>query len=147
MQAGAFGGGYFAASFNYHFTASITLTGSTPAGNYGAWSQIAIPSSYVRWIVLQIYDNSATNVTMMQLGLGAAGAEVPFQPVVVVSGGGGGGTAILAFSFLWQATHVMMPPYNLTFPVSLASGTRLSARIQHGVSAGATVKLHASLWG
>ena len=140
MNAGSFGGGFFQPAFTYRYTNIVPLTaGAVFPGQYGAWVQLAAATKRVRWMILQIFNNSAATPYFTQLGTGLAGAEVVIQP----TGGGGGPGGFLA---QYDAVGAVQYPWNYSFPVSINPGTRLVARTAAN-GAGETLNLHVSLWG
>jgi hypothetical protein len=104
---------------------SITVTANTSAHTKGSWSQlIASTSANVSLIYLSVnsVNTSATNTaTLLDIATGASGSETAIASNIAVGGA--------SFSIV------------IPLPVKIASGTRVSARIQSVVTGGKTAAL------
>ena len=131
-----FGGGYFFRSFTFTTVYQIGLQSSGVLGVPGAWFQLVDPTPQGRWMQL-LLSNPTAGVTLYltQLGLGALGAEVAWQPI-----GGLGG-----FPAEFDAVTVQNP-WIYSFPISLQPGQRLAARTMIGPALVQWITLTACIW-
>lgn len=105
-------------------SAATTVTANTAAHTKGAWTQvIASTTANTSYIYVNATAVSAAGVntaTLLDIATGASGSE----------------TAIVSNIAIGSANNV-----SISFPYKLASGTRLSARIQSVVTGGKTASV------
>lgn len=137
MIAG-FGGGFFFGSFTTtQGFGQYVIVPSGAVGVYGAWSHI-LPiklTSGGRWLMLQIYPQDYGSVYELQIGLGPAGAEVPFQP-----------TDGTGFYLDWFDTIKWTVPNVISFPVNVGVGQELSLRCWSDPPSGPALSVYIYLW-
>lgn len=101
-----------------------TVTANTAAHTKGAWTQIiASTASNVSYIYVSVAANNGSginNATLLDIATGASGSETAIVSNIAIGSSSG-----LVFSF----------------PYKLASGTRLSARIQSVATGGKTASV------
>lgn len=111
-------------------SAQVTLTANSSAHTKGSYSQvIASTSANSSFLFVQVYNinTSATNTAvLLDIATGSAGSETNIASNIAV--GGAAATAGLAGLFVG-------------LPVKIASGTRISARIQSVVTGGKTAAI------
>lgn len=116
-------------------SALVTVTANTSAHTKGSWSElIASASANASLLVLLAQDVSAvaTNTaTLLDLGTGASGSESAIASDIAVGG---------------AITTAGPTGVCVSIPLKIASGTRLSARIQSVVTGGKTATVQAFLF-
>lgn len=147
-----FGGGFFFEPFNQTVMAYTTAVAGLP-GAPGAWTVLLDPTPRGRWLQIALHTSGLNvGVYMVQLGLGPAGAEVPWQPAIYYSGGVlqpiadgvGFWSDVRAFFDGVGTVNRPVPPSSYSFPISLQRGQRLSCR-SIGV-AGQAVPVQVLIW-
>jgi hypothetical protein len=112
----------------------VTITANTSAHTKGSWSElIASASANASLLVLLVQDVStgaANTATLVDLATGASGSESAIASNIAVGG------AITTTGPTGVCTAI---------PLKIASGTRLSARIQSVVTGGKTATVQAIL--
>jgi len=107
-------------------SSTVTVTADATAHVKGAWSElVASTSANASLLILRVAGIPANNVntaTLLDIATGASGSESAFISNIAVGG----------------AEEVAIP-----LPVKIASGTRLSARIQSVVTGGKTATVEA----
>lgn len=102
-------------------SSAVTVTANTSAHTKGAWSElVASTSGNASFLVIRvtgIFANNVNTSTLLDIGTGASGSETALISNIAV-----GGAQDLPI-------HI---------PIKIASGTRLSARIQSVVTGGKT---------
>jgi len=115
-------------------SAITTVTANTTANTKGSWTQLVASSSgNTSFIVVQANSISATatnTATLLDIGTGASGSETTIIGDVAV---GAAGSASQGVSNIYGV------------PFKVASGTRISARIQSVVAGGKTASITAFL--
>ena len=112
----------------------VTVTANSTAHTKGSWTQlISSTSGDATFVVVEVTGVQTSTVdtaTLLDIGTGASGSEVALIPDVAVGGAAsiGGGVARFAFQV----------------PIKIASGTRISARIQSVVTGGKTATV--AIW-
>lgn len=99
---------------------SATVTADGSANTKGAWTEVVAATSGAATFVILGVQVSAAGVntgTLLDLAIGGAGSEVAFLENLPVGSAASAGTAFFG-------------PYQVPLPVSIASGARVSARIQ-----------------
>lgn len=113
----------------------VTVTADTAAHTKGAWTQIiASTSADATLVLLDVSGVGASGVasgTLIDLALGGSGSEVAFLSNLPV----GSASAVLGATAAFQ----------VPLPVSVPSGSRISARIQSVVTGGKTATVAVSL--
>jgi len=113
----------------------VTVTADTAAHTKGAWSElIASTSANASVLFLLVQDISvsgANTATLVDLATGASGSEAAIASDIAVGG------AIATVGPTGICT---------TIPIKIASGTRLSARIQSVITGGKTATVQAILY-
>jgi hypothetical protein len=113
----------------------VTVTANSSAHTKGAWSEvIASAGADASLLVLLVQDISASGTntaTLLDLGTGASGSESAIASNIAVGG------ALTTAGPLGVST---------TVPLKIASGVRLSARIQSVVTGGKTASVQAFLF-
>lgn len=113
-----FGGGFFFAPFNNTATyGNVALTNGALPGVPGAWVEVTAASIQGRWLQIDIFNPSVANSYAVQLGTGAAGSEVLWQPTTGLGG-------------FWAEMPALTvhPPRSYSFPITLQPNTRIAAR-------------------
>lgn len=114
-------------------SASVTVTADSAAHTKGAWTELIASSSdaatMVTLCVSAVGSNNVDTATLLDLAVGAAGAET-----VVVSNIPVGGAGI-----------ANLTRWSIPLPLSIASGARISARIQSIVTGGKTATVSIGL--
>ncbi|MCP5101869.1 MAG: hypothetical protein GY950_00735 [bacterium] len=113
-----FGGGYFFSPFNVTATyGNVALTNGALPGVPGAWVEVTAASIRGRWLQVDIANPSVANSFAVQLGRGAPGLEVLWQPTAGLGG-------------FWAEMPIgtVHPPRVYSFPISLEENTRIVAR-------------------
>lgn len=112
-------------------SASVTVTAHATAHTKGAWTElIASTSGDATFLVLDVSGvavSATSTATLIDLAVGGAGSEVAFLSNLPV---GGADAAVSGISC-----------YQVPLPVSVASGSRISARIQSEVAGGKTASV------
>lgn len=127
-----FGGGYFFAPFDTTATyGNVTLMNGAVVGVPGAWVEVVASSIRGRWVQIDISNPTVANSYAVQLGIGAAGSEVLWQPTTGIGG-------------FWAEMPIatVHPPRSYNFPVTLPAGTRVVARSAGAVLATIVVILN-----
>lgn len=112
---------------------AVTVTAHSSAHTKGAWTELIDSTQAlcdcIRLQVSNIGVNATNTATLIDVALGAAGAEVPVASNVAVGG-----------------AHSTVP-YAIVFdlPVKVPAGSRVSARIQSVVTGGKAATVQASL--
>jgi hypothetical protein len=105
---------------------SVTVTADTTAHTKGAWSELdSSTSANASYIVIEVSSSGQSGVdtaALVDIGTGASGSETALIGDVAV-----GGAQVLAGNAAQLAFGI---------PIQIASGTRLSARIQSIVTGG-----------
>jgi hypothetical protein len=113
----------------------VTVTANTSAHTKGSWSElIASASANASLLVLHVQDVSAVSTataTLLDLATGASGSESAVASDIAI------GSAQTTAGPVGVA---------ITIPLKIASGTRLSARIQSVVTGGKTASVQAFLF-
>jgi hypothetical protein len=108
-------------------SSTVTVTADTAAHTKGAWSElVASTSASTTYIIVEvggIAANATDTATLLDIGTGASGSEVALLANIAVGG---------------AALAVARPAFAFGVPIKIASGTRLSARIQSVVTGGKT---------
>lgn len=110
-------------------SSEVTVTADTNAHTKGAWSQIIASTTanatMLKIIVRDIASNNVNTATLLDIGTGASGSETALISNIAVGG---------------APVDASNAPLGLAFsvPIKVASGTRLSARIQSVVTGGKT---------
>ena len=103
---------------------SVTVTADTAAHTKGAWSQLiastSANTSYIYFLVGSVSTTNTDTSTLIDFATGASGSEVAFASNICV----GGAVSTIA-----------------AFPIKIASGQRISARIQSVVTGGKTASV------
>jgi hypothetical protein len=109
---------------------SITVTANTSANTKGSWTQLIASSSgntsFIFVAVSGIGANATNTATLLEIGTGASGSETTII----------GDVAVGAASNFAQSANT-----NFGVPFKIASGTRISARIQSVVTGGKTANI------
>jgi hypothetical protein len=108
-------------------SASLTVTANTSANTKGSWTQV-IPSassntSFIFISASAIASTATNTATLLDIGIGASGSETVIIADVALGASGSAGAGI---------SNVFGIPFKI------ASGTRVSARIQSVVAGGKT---------
>jgi hypothetical protein len=122
-------GWYEDAPFNtVNVSSDVTVTANSSAHTKGAWSEIVASTSanasllYVR--VGGVGTGGLATAALLDIGTGASGSEAAIASNIAIGSSGSSGIASLFMMF--------------ALPYKLASGTRISARIQSVVTGGET---------
>jgi hypothetical protein len=116
-------------------SADVTVTANTSAHIKGAYSEIIASTtsnaSLMALVVGGISANAVDTATLLDIAVGASGSETPIVQNIAVGGASslGGGIRV-----------------NIPIPLKIASGTRLSARIQSLVTGGKTASVQIFLF-
>ena len=106
-------------------SSSVTVTADTSAHVKGSWVELIASTSGNASVLLceatNVSANGVNTATLLDIGTGASGSETP-----LISNVGIGGASSI---FTWPV------------PIKIASGTRLSARIQSVVTGGKTASI------
>jgi hypothetical protein len=112
--------------------AGVTVTANSSAHTKGSYAQlIASTAADASFIVVQVYGVGAigaNTATLLDLATGASGSEVNFASNIAIGG-------------LSVASGGLRVGGLIGFPIKIASGTRISARIQSVVTGGKTASL------
>lgn len=104
----------------------ITVTANATAHTKGAWTEIIASTSGEATLLIvavrAIAQNATATATLLDVAVGGVGAEVPIAQNIAVGGASDAGGA-----------HFSIP-----IPVTVAAGSRVSARIQSVVTGGKT---------
>ena len=116
--------------------ATVTITADNTAHTKGSWTELVSSTSgdatFIVVEVTAVQSGAADTATLLDIGTGASGSETALIPNVAVGGAASAGGGVARFAF--------------QVPIKIASGTRLSARIQ-SVVAGPPAKTAAvSIW-
>jgi hypothetical protein len=113
---------------------SVTVTADTNAHTKGAWSElVSSTSANASYIVIQVSSAGTSGVdtsALLDIGTGASGSETSLISDVAVGGASASVATIGQLAF--------------GVPIKIASGTRLSARIQSIVTGGRQMTV--SVW-
>jgi hypothetical protein len=113
----------------------VTVTADTAAHTKGAWSELIASTSAnasVLFLLVQDISSAGTNTaTLVDLATGASGSESAIASNIAVGG------AVATTGPTGICT---------TIPIKIASGTRLSARIQSVITGGKTATVQAILY-
>lgn len=115
---------------------SITVTANNAAHTKGSWTElVSSTSADATFIVVEVVGVASSTVdsaTLLDIGIGASGSETDLIPNVAIGGAAniGGGLARFAFQV----------------PIKIASGTRISARIQSVVAGPPAKTAVVSIW-
>jgi hypothetical protein len=114
----------------------VTVTANSSAHTKGAWSElIASTSANASLLVLNVTEISASGVsteTLIDIGVGGSGSESAVIPNVAVGGA--------------LTSNTVQAGIIVAIPIKLASGSRISARIQSVVTGGKTAVVQAFLY-
>lgn len=140
MDVRGSGGGYFYGPFTstQGIGPFINITPDAAPLVYGAWNHMAVPvlTGRGRWLQLNIWPNAYGALYFIQIGRGAAGSEILFQP----SDGTG-------FSINWVTTGIMWNvPYTISFPTSTGIGNELAIRCSSFAGGGPNLSAEIYLW-
>jgi hypothetical protein len=106
----------------------ITVTADTAAHTKGAWVElVASTSANASFLIVEvagIVSSGVDTATLVDIGTGASGAETAIIPDVAVGSANNSNASLCTLTF--------------SVPIKVASGTRLSARIQSLVTGGKT---------
>ncbi len=135
MDVKGSGGGFFYGPFTSTQTIGPFIN-ITPDANplvYGAWNHLVvpIPTGRGRWIEFRVWPPQYGSLYFLQIGIGAAGSEILFQP----SYGSG-------FSINWVNApgSILWPvPYIISFPTSVGINRELSVRCATFAGGGAVL--------
>jgi len=111
-------------------SSAVTVTANSSAHTKGAWAELVASASgnasaiYVR--VGGILTNTVNTATLLDIGVGASGSESPIIENVAVGGAVASGTNGALY---------------FVVPIQIASGSRVSARIQSVVTGGKTASV------
>lgn len=137
-----FGGGFFFSPFTH--TNLFQVTCICPGGGlnlYGPWVLGWTPTPRGRWCQINATLPPTTGRYCVQLGLGAPGAEVIWQPSAL---GGGGGS----FGFPFVVDVALNEPVAMyTFPISLEAGLRLTVQASKDTPGASPFNIILSIWG
>ena len=141
-----FGGGNFYAPFNTTFFSQFNVSTSALPGVFGPWFEVTTGITFPgRWIDVRLGSGPlmAGNIVALQLGLGAIGAEVPWQPAVAPPG------IIPAFTFVWtrDALGAFLPSPGFVFPITLPQNRRVTCRALGGLAGVDTFLTNVVIWG
>jgi hypothetical protein len=118
-QISVFGGGFFFAPFTITQLDQQALgCPGTGLPNFGLWQQLTPNTIRGRWMQIFCRLPNVVGTYYIQLGLGAPGAEILWQPNAGTIG---------AFVFTVNAA-LEDPIANYIFPISLDSGQRMVTR-------------------
>jgi hypothetical protein len=113
----------------------VTVTADTAAHTKGAWSELIASTSAnasVLFLLVQDISSAGTNTaTLVDLATGASGSESAIASDIAVGG---------------AVTTAGPTGICTTIPIKIASGTRLSARIQSVITGGKTATVQAILY-
>lgn len=115
-----FGGGFFFGPFtSTQGFGTYTMLPNALPGVYGAWAHLVvpIPTGSGRWLEASVWPNAYGAIYLVQVGLGALGAEKPFQP----SDGTG-------FYIDWFSGIKWIVPFRISFPTSMLAGQEICCR-------------------
>jgi hypothetical protein len=116
-------------------SSGVTITANSSAHTKGSWSQLIASSSAnasLVWVrVSNVVSNGNNTATLLDIGTGASGSEAALIENIAVGG---------AVATISQAGYVF------AVPIKVASGTRISARIQSVVTGGKTAVVQAKLY-
>jgi hypothetical protein len=119
---------------------TTTVTAHATANTKGTWTEIiASTSAAATWVQVHVDSTfvSGNDTSMLlDIGIGAAASETVLIPNI---GCGFRGTAFTGNIYNNSGSDWF-------FPLSVAAGSRLSARAQSAKAAGATALVHISLW-
>jgi hypothetical protein len=114
--------------------ASGTITANSSAHTKGSWTQLisssASNSSFISIIANAIGAPGTNTATLFDIGTGASGSETSIISNISVGAAG-------------NFTGAMPPTFGI--PIQIASGTRISSRIQSVVTGGKTANISVSL--
>lgn len=140
-----FGGGFFYAPFTTTVLFQPVVTTSGAPGVFGAWVPATTGLNFQgRWMDVRIFGPTGIvgDIVGVQLGLGAAGAETPWQPNSAPPG------SFAVFAFRWfPAGASQYPTDGYSFPISLPFNNRLSIRSLGGMAAINTFIVSITIWG
>ena len=115
---------------------AVTVTASSTAHVKGSWAPlVASTAGNATFLIVEVSNVQTSNTdtaTLLDIGTGASGAETVFAGLGDIAVGGAQAASATGFSLLFQV------------PIKIASGTRLSARIQSVVPSGKTATV--SIW-
>ena len=142
------GGGYFYGPFTstQNYSRLALAAGALPLA-FGAWAHYPAGTALTgkgRWVSLSVWPNGVPygNVYILQLGRGAPGAEIPFQPSVNPIPGGFPGFYIDFFT-TWNdgLGHFQLNtiPWTISFPTSIGLNQEMCARCSSVPGAGALI--------
>jgi hypothetical protein len=114
-------------------SSTATVTANATAHVKGAWepliSSTSANASFIVVVVAGVGAGAANTATLIDLGIGASGVETAFASGIAV-----GGALAQAIGASTQGSPGVM----FGFPIKVASGSRISARIQSVVTGGKT---------
>jgi len=112
---------------NSNFPVGITqttITANTAAHTKGSWIQLTSSlsgdTSFLIFTVINIAVNDANSASLLDIGIGGSGAEVAIAENIAIGGARNVGGIVCAF------------------PIKLAAGTRVAARLQSVLTGGKT---------
>jgi hypothetical protein len=119
-------------------SSTATVTADVTAHVKGAWepliSSTSANASFIVVVVAGVGASAANTATLLDLATGASGSETAFASNIAVGG------ALAAAS---GASTLGSPGVMFGFPIKVASGSRISARIQSVVTGGKTALVDA----
>jgi hypothetical protein len=118
----------------------VTITANTSAHTKGSWTELIASSSgnasFIQVIVQGVSTSGTNTATLIDLATGASGSETAFASDIAIGGAAPsatGGTTRITAGIVFG------------FPIKIASGTRVSARIQSVVTGGKTAACEITL--
>jgi len=102
----------------------VTVTSNASANTKGAWAELhaALPFE-VQGVYLQVTANSTASDYAIDLGIGAGGSE----QVIIAN---------------WMVSAVRRMGQSIFWPIHIAKGTRVAARMQSGATASPTLQVN-----
>ena len=114
-------------------SSTVTVTADATAHVKGAWepliSSTSANASFIVVVVAGVGASAANTATLIDLATGASGSETAFASNIAVGG---------ALATSSGGTTLGSPGVMFGFPIKVASGSRISARIQSVVTGGKT---------
>lgn len=141
------------ASGVYWFTGDLTAVDYSTASTAPAFTTVTCDTTaHTKGGYSQIIASSSGTATMMRVIIAnTSSTGVQTQSLVDIATGGAGNESVVIANIdagsapTWPA-GVGFFPFEFWFPVSVAAGTRISARAQSVVAGGKTVDVHVSLF-
>jgi hypothetical protein len=136
MKVGGSGGGYFYGPFvSTQIFGTFQMTPGALPLQFGPWNHIGAPilTGRGRWLEMLIWPSNYGDRYFVEIGLGALGNEVLWQP----SGGFG-------FEIHWDDPIKWPVPFRLSFPSSVGTGKEFCTRCS--TLAGGGLDIFATIW-